>query len=46
MNSFILLKEVIHSLEWLSYALIDTDFLSMGYAISIVEDRTNHKKDS
>lgn len=26
-----LLQEVIHSLEWLSYALIDTDFLSMGY---------------
>lgn len=41
-----LLQEVIHSPEWLSYALIDMDFLSMKHAISIVEDRTNHKNDS
>lgn len=41
-----LLKEVIHSPEWLSYALIDTGFLSREHAISIVEDRTNHKNDS
>ena len=31
---------------WLSYALIDTGFLSREHAISIVEDRTNHKNDS
>ena len=41
-----LLQEVIHSPEWLSYALIDTGFLSRKHAISIVEDRTNHKNDS
>ena len=41
-----LLQEVIHSPEWLSYALIDTGFLSREHAISIVEDRTNHKNDS
>lgn len=41
-----LLNEVIHSPEWLSYALIDTGFLSREHAISIVEDRTNHKNDS
>lgn len=41
-----LLQEVIHSPEWLSYALIDTGFLSREHAISIVEARTNHKNDS
>lgn len=41
-----LLQEVIHFPEWLSYALIDTGFLSREHAISIVEDRTNHKNDS
>lgn len=40
-----LLENVIHSPEWLGYSLIDTGFLSLEQAISIVEDRTNHEND-
>lgn len=36
---------IINSPEWLQYALIDTGYISREDAISILEDRTNHKHD-
>lgn len=40
-----ILDTVINSPEWLQYALIDTGYISRSDAISILEDRTNHKHD-
>lgn len=40
-----ILKNIIHSPEWLGYGLIDTGYISRENAISIVQDRTNHTND-
>lgn len=40
-----ILDNIINSPEWLGYGLIDTGFISKEDAITIVQDRTNHKKD-
>lgn len=44
-QSFIM-KYIINSPEWLGYGLIDTGYITREHAISIVQDRTNHIKDS
>lgn len=40
-----ILENIINSPEWLKNGLIDTGFVSMDDAISIVQDRTNHERD-
>lgn len=40
-----LMDNVINSPEWHGLALIDTGYISIDEAISLVEDRTNHEKD-
>lgn len=40
-----ILENIIESPEWLKNGLIDTGYISRDDAISIVQDRTNHKKD-
>lgn len=41
-----ILKNIIHSPEWLGNALIDTGYISREDAIEIVKDRTNHINDT
>lgn len=40
-----ILDNIINSPEWAGYSLIDTGYISRDQAISIVQDRTNHKND-
>ena len=41
-----IVDNIINSPEWLQYGLIDTGYIDRNIAISLIQDRTNHKMDN